>query len=547
MRELLLYFNKKSKDQPESLKRQDAVLSKNISVKNFSATKENINTTVFACPGSGVKRSYLYPNMLQTNSSFVVMDYKREIYNAMKVFLKRNGYKIQILDVEKPLESDGYNPLQYCKTTYDVENLVDCFKLPKGDSFSTWVLKKICYACIAFLTLNAPEETVPYCQLPSITGKNFYKPNPTLSDFFFMLEMAFSGNDKDYWSFVDLLKRIKHYESTTGKGYSYCLSNFVAYHNCSDAVKAAIYSQMSTILDNIKEAYPTEIANNDGISIESFGTEKVAVFVNIPHVSQERLYLVRMFLYQVYSVLFRFSDKLIGSKKIVMPNGELVKWIPREEANSPEILSEIIKEYQDVTTEFNSYKGVYNVYSGKRNKITSFPSPLITKKYVCAIKRVKVKDCIGCALPIPVRVFLNDIDIIGEIPYLINYMTVFRGVNISTIIITQSIDELKRVYGDHAQIILENCAYWLYMGASSPDRCEFLEDRIKLFHEYKSNRGKLTNLGYNYSCERLFNLPTDEMIIINNQKGECWKDDKYVLEEHPNYKYLKNSNLYYPE
>ena len=538
MEKILHIFGRKKKNVRPSLKKQDAILSKNSFVKKYSTSMENINTIVFGCPDSGIKRSYLYPNMLQTNSSFVVMDYNRENYSAMKEFLEKNGYKVQILDTEQPSDSDGFNPLWYCKTAYDVENLVDCFELPTDDPFCAVVLKKLICACIAFMTLNAPGKTVPYCKLPEIVGEKFYMPSPTLDDLFFMLEMAFSKSNQNYWAFVDLFKKIKHYEWEFGEGHSYCLASWIDYYNCSNTVKVAISYQMKSVLDTLKKQDVAKIANNSNkISIETFGIEKTAVFVNISHIAQEQLYLVRMFLHQVYSVLFNFSDGMVGSKKMVLPNGELLKWISPKEAKDPNAISEIVKEYQDVAVESDQCKGVYNIYSSKRNKIMSFPSYTIAKRYVQAIENAKIQDCTSSFLPIPVRVFISNLDLIGEIPCLTHYMAIARGVNISTTIIAETVDEIKKAYKNNAEVILENCAYWLYMGASSPEKCEFLEERIKMISRQKGD--KSLGLDSNYSSNNLFGLPVCKMAVLAVQKGEYWIDDKFVLEDHPYYKYFK--------
>lgn len=554
MNELLSCFNKKSKNQNKSLKlkRQDAILSRNHAVKKYSVTRENINTIVFACPGSGVKRSYLYPNMLQPNSSFVVMDHQREIYDNMKSFLERNGYRVQILDLEQPSKSDDYNPLSYCKTAYDVNNLVDCFLLPTKDLLVSEALKLISCACISFLTLNAPGKSVPYCCLLEIVGERFYIPNPTLDDFFDMLEMAFSRNGKNYWSLVDMFKRVENYEQAYASERSYCLFNWINYYNCVDVIKDASCYSSSSLLDAFRKIKFDKTTSGNKISIESFGIEKTAVFINIPYVAQEQLYLVRMFLHQVYSVLFKFSDELIGSKKIVLPNGELVRWISLKEVslwNDKRVYADILKDYlpQNVFCKVESYLNdvgvrenslIYNVYSSSENRIASFPSFLSSQKYIRAIKNAEIKDCVGCCLPVPVRVFIKDIEMIGEIPCFTDYMAIARGVNISTTIITQSVDEIEKVYGDHAEVILENCAYWLYMGASSPDRCEFLENRIRAL--YRKDVCVQMGSDCEYSKDRLWMMPIHKMVGLACQKGEFWIDDKFILEEHPNYKYLND-------
>ena len=89
--------------------------------------------------GSGAGKTYSYckPNILQTNTSYVVLDPKGEIVRDTGNLLEEKGYEIKVLDLINMDKSHCYNPFVYLKTDNDVQKLVtNLFKAttPKGST-----------------------------------------------------------------------------------------------------------------------------------------------------------------------------------------------------------------------------------------------------------------------------------------------------------------------------------------------------------------------------------------------------------------------------
>ncbi len=85
--------------------------------------------------GAGKTFSYCKPNVMQANSSYVILDPKGEILRDTGYLLKLKGYEVKVLDLINMDKSHCYNPFVYLKNDNDVQRLVtNLFKstTPKG-------------------------------------------------------------------------------------------------------------------------------------------------------------------------------------------------------------------------------------------------------------------------------------------------------------------------------------------------------------------------------------------------------------------------------
>lgn len=86
---------------------------------NTWKTGLNNNDLVIGSTGAGKTRSYVKPNLLQGNESFIVTDTKGLLVKEVAPALKRAGYRVMHVDFTDPGSSFGYNPLDYVR--YDAK------------------------------------------------------------------------------------------------------------------------------------------------------------------------------------------------------------------------------------------------------------------------------------------------------------------------------------------------------------------------------------------------------------------------------------------
>ncbi len=75
----------------------------------------NNNVLVLGCSGGGKTRHHVKPNLMQCNSSYIVLDCKGSLYREMAPFLRERGYAVDQLDFTTMGGTVGYNPLRHVR------------------------------------------------------------------------------------------------------------------------------------------------------------------------------------------------------------------------------------------------------------------------------------------------------------------------------------------------------------------------------------------------------------------------------------------------
>lgn len=97
--------------------------------------RRNLNVLVVGGSGAGKTRFYAKPNIMNANTSLIVLDCKGEILRDTGGLLEANGYDIKVLDLNNMEKSHCYNPFAYLRSDNDIQRLVtNLFKntTPKG-------------------------------------------------------------------------------------------------------------------------------------------------------------------------------------------------------------------------------------------------------------------------------------------------------------------------------------------------------------------------------------------------------------------------------
>ena len=127
--------------------------------------RRNLNTVVIGGSGAGKTRFYAKPNIMQCNTSFVVLDPKGEIIRSVGHLLEENGYVIKVIDLIDMSKSLGYNPFHYIQSDKDVLKLITNLirnTTPKGSSTNDPFWEKsetaLLEALMLYLYHYAPED-----------------------------------------------------------------------------------------------------------------------------------------------------------------------------------------------------------------------------------------------------------------------------------------------------------------------------------------------------------------------------------------------------
>lgn len=146
-------------------------------------------------PGASKTSGFIIPNLMErakTDCSLVINDPKGEIYESTAGYLQQNGYKVIIIDVEKPEQSARFNPLLEAKNDMELEQLAEVLVLASGSGSSRggsddfWNKTAMRYIALFLKVLkNAGEDDPALFTLHNLLSlvQNFGEDGKPLAEF----------------------------------------------------------------------------------------------------------------------------------------------------------------------------------------------------------------------------------------------------------------------------------------------------------------------------------------------------------------------------
>lgn len=260
--------------------------------------RRNLNIMVVGGSGAGKTRFYAKPNVMQANTSMVILDPKGEILRDTGFLLEQKGYEVRILDLINMERSHCYNPFVYLESDNDVQKLVtNLFKAttPKGsqtqDPFWDTAANMLLLALIFYLKYEAPEDE-----------QNF----PMVMD---MLRAGDVREDNDeYQSPLDeLFNRLEMREPE-----HIALKYYRDYHSGSAKTLKSIQITLSAKLEKFNLESLASLTITDELELGTLGEKKVALFALIPDNDTSFNFLVSILYTQLFQQLFYTADHKYG-------------------------------------------------------------------------------------------------------------------------------------------------------------------------------------------------------------------------------------------
>ncbi len=278
---------------------QNKLLTQNVRIGlDGKKHRRNLNIMVVGGSGSGKTRFYAKPNVMQANTSMVVLDPKGEILRDTGHLLKAKGYDVRILDLINMERSHCYNPFMYLISDNDVQKLVtNLFKAttPKGaqtqDPFWDTAASMLLLALIFYLLYEAPEEE---------------------QNFSMVMEMLRAGevreDNDEYQSPLDeLFNRLEMRELE-----HIALKYYRDYHSGSAKTLKSIQITLASRLEKFNLYSLAALTAADELDLFSIGEKKVALFALIPDNDSSFNFLVSILYTQLFQQLFHCADHKHG-------------------------------------------------------------------------------------------------------------------------------------------------------------------------------------------------------------------------------------------
>ena len=288
--------NKKYYQTPKS---ENKLMTQNVSIGlNAKKHRRNLNTLVCGGSGAGKTRFYCKPNLMQANTSFVILDPKGEIVRDVGKLLEAKGYEIKVLDLISMEKSHCYNPFVYLRSDNDIQRLVtNLFKstTPKGsqsnDPFWDTAASMLLLALVFYLHYEAPEDEQNFAMIMEMLRagaiEDEEEPRPSPLDNLFS-ELEYENPDHI---------ALKYYHS---------------YHSGSAKTLKSIQITLAARLEKFNLESLASLTSTDELELETLGEKKTALFALIPDNDTSFNFLVSILYTQLFQQLFYSADHIHG-------------------------------------------------------------------------------------------------------------------------------------------------------------------------------------------------------------------------------------------
>ena len=256
--------------------------------------RRNLNTLVIGGSGAGKTRFYAKPNILQCNTSYVVLDPKGEIIKSVGHLLEDEGYVIKVIDLIDMKNSLGYNPFHYIQSDKDVLKLITNLirnTTPKGSSTNDPFWEKsetaLLEALMLYLYHYAPEDEQNFTMIMEMLNYAEVKED-----------------EEDYESPLDeLFKRLEITDPS-----SLALKQYKIYKQAAGKTAKSILISVGVRLAAFNLEEMASLTKYDEMELDQIVEKKTALFAIIPDNDSTFNFLIGMLYTQLFQMLYYQAD-----------------------------------------------------------------------------------------------------------------------------------------------------------------------------------------------------------------------------------------------
>lgn len=275
------------------------ILSQNVRIGlDGRRHRRNLNTLVIGGSGAGKTRFFGKPNLMQCNTSFVILDPKGEQLRDVGNLLEKEGYVIKVVDLINMNRSHCYNPFRYIKDDKDVLKLITNLirnTTPKGsqtnDPFweksETALLEALCL----YLLHEAPEEEQNFTMVMEMIAAAEVKED-----------------DEEYQSPLDeLFERLEIRNPN-----SLALKQYKIYKQAAGKTAKSILISVGVRLSAFNLESIASLTATDELELDLVGERKTVIFAVIPDNDSTFNFLIGMLYTQLFQMLYYQADIVHG-------------------------------------------------------------------------------------------------------------------------------------------------------------------------------------------------------------------------------------------
>lgn len=270
---------------------------------NDRAIFRTLNIMVVGGSGAGKSRYFVKPNILLGSMNMVVTDPKGELYEDTHETLRKQGYKIKVLNLKEFEKSTRYNPFKYIRTETDVPVIVETLlnkgkdaKLDFWESSAKELFTGLVY--YYYEDYKARRKINPNCKLPTI-----YELLNNIS------ELMYDEERDEKSEFYKTIENLP--EEHPAKIY------FKEYLKGSEKTNSGIRKTLTTNLSYLAAPNIKKLTLEDDFDLDAVD-EKSIIYVIMSDSNKAYNSLASLFFSQLFQVLYYNADKR-SDKRLPIP------------------------------------------------------------------------------------------------------------------------------------------------------------------------------------------------------------------------------------
>ena len=263
--EYLLNHRLHDKEHPD----ENRILSRHLSITTDQRKLDkNLFTLVIGGSGSRKTRAYVKPNLLQCNSSYIIMDPKGELLRDIGNVFKAEGYKIRVFDLIDMLSSFRYNPFIYFKRESDIQGFItNLFANTEdktkhgGDAFWDKTAKMMLSALMYYVWYECPETEMNFGTVMELI----------------LAETVEEGDEAGISATQVLIEELR-----ARSPRHIAVRYFDAYRKGAGETIMSIQESLLSRLEKFLLEDVVNLTTGDELELEKIGEEKTALFIRMP-------------------------------------------------------------------------------------------------------------------------------------------------------------------------------------------------------------------------------------------------------------------------
>lgn len=485
---------------------------------------DTVNSCILGVSRSGKGEIIITPlidilSRAKEKSSMVLNDPKGELYAGAKDTLEKRGYDVQVLNLQDPLQSMSYNPLELVKEAWLQGNEQEAGKVANSITFSLYndpnagenaffndgaqnAVTAIILAIVEYCVENdCPEKITMYnvAEMLNELGTLYYKENEedfteknALDEFFTNLPQGHVAK-KRYGSTSFAGEKTRgSILSTANQGLQPFVDPLFAKMTSKNSIDL---KQIGFPKSLIGQLDPSFMNKRIDLSFHKNDKEKTLIGHYRIKVKAQGMYSLNfnetlsegdlvLIKYQTEEVAYKviyelhFEKEIDEQGNIVYQKKENCEHLPelkrevhiKELVNTfPEIKQRLSMKYSDKPT------AVFMIipdYDSSNHTLASIFTKQLYTNLAMNCAETKGKKCFT-----RVQFIMDEFGNMPPIDDMDQVMTVCLGRNILFNLVVQSYSQFKRKYGEAAETIKENCQNHIYIMSTNDDTIEELSKK----------------------------------------------------------------------